>query len=70
MGVQDGRAQLGKAMKELWLRWAEAQSGWNDVMSRNFEKDRLRVLEADMRSATAAMEHMGQILQQVKRDCS
>jgi len=68
MGVQDGRAALGKAMKELWLRWSEAQSQWNDSVARNFEKERLRPLESDMRSATSAMESMAAKLQMVRRD--
>ena len=38
MGVQDGRALLGKSLKELMARWSDTKSQWNDIMSRNFEK--------------------------------
>jgi hypothetical protein len=69
MSVQDGRGQMGKAMKMLMARWGETKSQWNDVMSQNFEKNRLEPMEADMRSAAAAMDHMAQILNQVRRDC-
>jgi len=68
MGVQDGRAQINKAFKELMLRWHETKGQWNDVMSRNFEKDRLFPLEMDMRSAASGMETMAQLLQQIRRD--
>ncbi len=69
MSVQDGRGQLGKAMKMLMAHWSDTKSQWNDVMSHNFEKNRLEPMEADMRSAAAAMDHMAQILNQVRRDC-
>ncbi|HTW93962.1 MAG TPA: hypothetical protein VMD30_04150 [Tepidisphaeraceae bacterium] len=68
MGVQDGRAQINKAYKELMLRWLEARSQWNDVMSQNFEKDRLFPMEMDMRMAASGMEHMAGLLQQIRRD--
>ena len=68
MGVQDGRAQINKAFKEMTLRWLEAKSQWNDVMSRNFEKERLFPMEMDMRAAASGMETMAQLLQQIRRD--
>lgn len=69
MGVQDGRALLGKSFKELLNRWGDTKSQWNDMMSRNFEKNRLQPLEMDLRSATSAMDSMAQLLSQVRRDC-
>lgn len=69
MGMQDGRALLGKAMKDLLARWAEARSQWQDSMAVNFEKGRLQPLEMDLRSATQAMDGMAQILNQARRDC-
>jgi len=70
MGMQDGRAQIGKAWKDLGFRWAETKSQWNDLTSHNFEKNRLEPIEADMRSAVSAMDTMTQLLSQAKRDCS
>jgi len=69
MGVYEGRGQLAKAMKELTTRWAEAQQVWNDPMSLAFEKENLVPLEMDLRSAVSAMDHMAQILAQMRRDC-
>jgi hypothetical protein len=69
MGVQDGRATLTKAMKDLLSRWSDTKAQWNDVMSKNFEKNRLEPMEADLRSANAAMDQMSQILNQARRDC-
>ena len=64
-----GRAILGKAMKELLSRWSDTRAEWNDVMSRNFEKNRLEPMETDLRSANQAMDAMAQILNQARRDC-
>jgi hypothetical protein len=69
MGLQDDRATLGKAMKALMMCWAETKSQWNDIMSHNFEKNRLEPLEVDLRSAASAMDHMAQIVNQARRDC-
>jgi hypothetical protein len=70
MGVQDGRALIGKAMKELMFRWGETHAQWNDATSFNFEKNRLEPMEADLRSAASAMDQMSQLLAQIRRDCS
>jgi hypothetical protein len=69
MGMQDGRSLLAKAFKELLFRWADTKSQWNDSMSQGFERTRLQQWESDLKSATAAMDHMAQILSQARRDC-
>ncbi len=69
MGVHEARGTLAKAMKELMQRWADVRANWDDVQSRQFEETYLRNLEADLRVAAAAMDQVGQMLHQVKRDC-
>jgi hypothetical protein len=69
MGMQDGRARIGKTLKELMAHWRETHSQWNDSTSATFESRFLTPLEVDSRQAVSAMEGMGQILQQIKRDC-
>jgi hypothetical protein len=69
MGVYETRGQLAKLMKELTDKWAATQVDWDDVVSQNFEKKFLVPLESDLRNAMAAMDHMAQFLNQVKRDC-
>ena len=69
MGVYEGRGRLAKAMKELQLRWQEAQHEWDDPVSHAFEKEHLFPFEMDIRSAITAMDHMAQVLSQAKRDC-
>ncbi len=69
MGVFEGRAQLGKAMKELAMRWSETRMSWDDVQSTQFEETFIAALEADLRNATGAMDHIAIVLQQIRRDC-
>jgi hypothetical protein len=70
MGVYEGRGQLGKSIKLLLRRWEEAKSEWDDSVSKSFEKTYLLPMELDLRNAVGAMDHMAQILAQVRRDCT
>jgi hypothetical protein len=69
MGVYEGRGQLSKAMKDLMNRWYDAKSKWDDAMSKSIETDHLVPLEMDLRNAVGAMEHIAQVLAQVKQEC-
>lgn len=69
MGVYEGRGQLSKAIKLVQLRWQETRTSWNDAASEHFEKKFLEPLEADLRTAATAMEHMASVLAQIRRDC-
>ncbi|MGA2581673.1 MAG: hypothetical protein ABSG31_00235 [Tepidisphaeraceae bacterium] len=69
MGMHEGRARLGKSMRQLMARWAATRMQWNDANAENFETQHLAPLEADLRLALTAMDQMSQILQQIKKDC-
>lgn len=70
MGVHEGSGQLAKSFKELMRRWADTKANWTDARSREFEEQYLRTLERDLRSAVTAMDHISQVLGQVRRDCT
>lgn len=69
MGVHESRGNLAKAFKELMLRWADTRASWNDVRAEEFEKQYLRQLESDLRTTGSAMDQMGVLLSQARRDC-
>ena len=69
MGVYESRGQLAKLMKELGDKWSDTKMDWDDVVSDAFEKKFLDPMEADLRNATGAMDHMAQLLSQIRRDC-
>ena len=70
MGVHEGRGQLNKAIRELNNRWLEAKGQWQDVQAEKLEKDYLIPLEADLKNAVSAMDHMAVLLDQIRRECS
>jgi hypothetical protein len=70
MGLYEGRGQLSKAMKDLNNRWLDTKASWDDVVARRFEEKYLRPLEADLKVAAAAMDHMAILLSQIQRDCT
>lgn len=69
MGVHESRGNLAKAFKELMLRWADTRASWNDVRAEEFEKQYLQQLESDLRTTGSAMDQMGVLLSQARRDC-
>jgi hypothetical protein len=69
MGVHEARGTLSKAMKELLLRWSDTRAQWDDVMAEEFEKTYLDALESDLRTSASAMDQIGILLQQIRRDC-
>ncbi len=70
MGMFEGRARIGKSIKDLHTRWNETRSDWDDASSHAFEAKHLIPLELDSRQAVSAMDGMAQILMQIKRDCT
>lgn len=69
MGMHEGRARLGKSVKELMMRWAETRSHWDDSTSKAFEQRFLMPIDMDSRKAITAMDGMAQVLQRIKHDC-
>ncbi len=69
MGVYEGQARINKLVKDLDGRWHEIRLVWNDPNSHALEERFIRPVMEDARNALAAMDHLKQILNQIKRDC-
>jgi len=69
MGVHEGRGQLSKIMRELSLHWHETKMTWQDSRSKEFEKNVLEPLEADLKTAVAAMDQMSNLLNRIYTEC-
>ncbi|MGA3068205.1 MAG: hypothetical protein ABSF29_15280 [Tepidisphaeraceae bacterium] len=67
--MHEGRARLGKSVKELMMHWAETRSHWDDSTSKAFENRFLVPIDMDSRKAITAMDGMAQVLQKIKHDC-
>jgi hypothetical protein len=70
MGVQDSGAMLSRAIKDLNVRWMETRASWDDAVAAEFEESNLMPLQMDVKSALAAIDHAGKLLQQIRRDCT
>jgi hypothetical protein len=69
VSLGSSRTRLNGALKELKVRWGEARARWDDVQSRDFEKQFLEPLEPKIRATLSAMEKMEGLLARVRRDC-
>jgi hypothetical protein len=65
-----GRYQLYSALETLCLHWDEVRPRWDDVIRQQFEEEYWNPLEPRVNAALAAMDRLGQVLVQLKRECS
>lgn len=69
MSVAAAASRLTQATKELALEWERTRAHWQDVKSREFEKDYLEELPHHVTRALGAIEEINTVLGKVKRDC-
>ncbi len=70
MGVYEGQARISKLVRDLDARWHHMRLIWDDAAAHSVEERCIQPILEDARNALAAMDHMKQILTQLKRDCS
>jgi hypothetical protein len=70
MGMYEGSAQLGKAMRLLTNEWNQAKEAWNDEKRAAFEERYIVTVQQDTRHAIETMAHMATLLDQIRRECS
>lgn len=69
MSVEGARVRLQGSLRDLLLKWAEAEQVWRDATARTFAGRYITPLEDSVRSALPAMEHMAEVLVKVRSDC-
>jgi hypothetical protein len=69
MGLQESRAKIGTAIRDLRSLWSNTKVYWTDANSERFEEEFLQPLEMDVRTAANAMDQMGTLLSQIRRQC-
>ncbi|MBX3389115.1 MAG: hypothetical protein KF691_06625 [Phycisphaeraceae bacterium] len=69
MSTKVAQANITDAVKELRFRWERARSEWDDSASRRFEKEVLAPLEPMVVAAIKALEHVSELVIQVRREC-
>ena len=68
MSIYDSHAKLTRASKDLFAHWQSTKETWRDETSRQFEKQYLNPLQADLRTATQAMERIGAMINRIRYD--
>jgi hypothetical protein len=69
MGVYEAKGTLGRAMRDLSLRWSEARGNWSDGVRAEFERTHMEPIEQDLRVALAAMDQVGVLLSRIRQEC-
>jgi hypothetical protein len=70
VSLSTSRYQLYSALEALGLRWGEVRPRWNDIVRQQFEEEYWNHVEPRANAALAAMDRLGQVLAQLKRECS
>ncbi len=69
MSTRTSAAILAQAVKELSLEWQQARGSWNDVKSRQFEREYLEALPQHVARSIAVIEELDGLLGKVRKDC-
>ena len=69
MSVSESQAKLKQAAKDLWARWRLVREVWQDENCQKFEKKYLTPLQAELRAAEVAMDHIDTLINRIQRDC-
>jgi hypothetical protein len=69
MSTTSAKAALIDAMKQLRMRWDQIKYTWQDEAARRFEREVIDPLEQPILQAAKGMEHVGELMSQVRREC-
>ncbi len=70
MSVTSPAIDLSNALKTVRLAWEEAQTEWNDAVSRAFEANQWVPLDNHTRAVIQALDRLAPILARAMQDCS
>jgi len=63
-----GLGRLKHAAAEMREAWLAAKSYWTDQVSRDFEKNHLQHLPAEITQAVAAVQQLADLLEQAEKE--
>jgi len=69
MSAQVTKANLIDALKQLRVRWAVIKQTWQDDAAMRFEREIIDPLEPAIMHACKGIEHVGELMQTVRREC-
>ena len=69
MSINDSRARLRRATDDLLMNWRHACATWRDEKRNQFERSYISVLQAESRKTEQALDRIGALLNEARRDC-
>lgn len=69
MSIAAAKANLMDATKKLMMAWDRVSSSWDDDASKQFAKDVIEPIGARVNAAMKGVEHVGELVDRVKREC-
>lgn len=69
MSANVAKANLLDALKQLRARFDIIKHTWEDEAAKRFEREVIDPLEPRILSAVKGMEHVAELMAQVRRDC-
>jgi hypothetical protein len=69
MSLQDSKGTLNTAAKDLFARWQDVKSVWDDAQSKEFEDHYIFQIEQDVRTAMTALDQMNGFLTKIENEC-
>lgn len=69
MSITVGQTQLQEAVKDLLIRWERTKAQWSDEQSRQVEADFIEPLKPRVRATLNALERVGAVVAQARREC-
>lgn len=69
MSMNVGQARLRDALKNLKLRYERAKLDWDDSARREFERQFIAPLDAQVLTAMNAMARLNEVSSAAERDC-
>lgn len=70
MSLPGAATDLGQGWKTATVAWEDAQEGWNDPVSRDFEEHHWLPLRDQVLGVLQAMDRLAPVLARALRDCS
>lgn len=70
MSANVAKANLHDAYKQLRARFDVIKNTWDDDAARRFQREVIEPIEAPILTAIKGMEHVGELMSQVRRDCA
>jgi hypothetical protein len=69
MSISANGKLVMSATKELWLRWQETRSSWQDAKSGEFEQRYLLELQGSVDRALPVFADLDKLIAKVRSDC-